>query len=288
MKFSLCATERYKHGLFTPEEISLLQNMPKEWTVCTLETFTHPVSKDRELLICRGDKVVVDLSKLFQSGVLEEFTDIMNDSIKSMNINNTTEWWTLRTRLDRRMKNLLEKLEGSWLGRWRGVLLGQPIDEEYCESIASLARELEEKVSILCGCRPDNHLLEVLIDSSFCLSRKETAEALIEITAMDATLPSFEKLLDEVQNLTDKLFEDTDKKSCINRSGGHSAENIPRHPVILTLGKDIQHLPWESIPILFDQPVTRVPSLQFLFFQLSCQRQLPEIDPEKTFYALNP
>lgn len=52
----------------------------------------------------KGDKVVVDLSKLFQSGVLEEFTDIMNDSIKSMNINNTTEWWTLRTRLDRRMK----------------------------------------------------------------------------------------------------------------------------------------------------------------------------------------
>lgn len=80
MKFSLCATERYKHGLFTPEEISLLQNMPKEWTVCTLETFTHPVSKDRELLICRGDKVVVDLSKLFQSRVLEEFTDIMTAS----------------------------------------------------------------------------------------------------------------------------------------------------------------------------------------------------------------
>lgn len=130
MKFSLCATERYKQGLFTPEEISLLQNMLKEWTVCTLETFTHPVSKDRELLICRGDKVVMDLSKLFQSGVLEDFIDIINDSIKSMNINNTTEWWTLRTRLDRRMKNLLEKLEGSWLGRWRGVPLGQPIDEE--------------------------------------------------------------------------------------------------------------------------------------------------------------
>lgn len=28
--------------------------------------------------------------------------------------------------------------------------------------------------------------------------------------------------------------------------------------------QDIQHLPWESIPMLFDQPVTRVPSLQFL------------------------
>ena len=46
----------------------------------------------------------MDLSKLFQSGVMEEFTDIMSDSVKSMNINNTSEWWALRTRLDMRMK----------------------------------------------------------------------------------------------------------------------------------------------------------------------------------------
>ncbi|RMX47888.1 hypothetical protein pdam_00010648, partial [Pocillopora damicornis] len=280
MKFSLCASERGKLCLFTPKEISLLQNMPKEWTVCTLETFTHPVSKDRELLIsrmragcdpavvkinttsgeeqskdCIGDEVVMDLSKLFQSGVLEEFADIMSDSIKSMNINNTAEWWALRTRLDRRMKNLLEKIEGSWLGRWRGVLLGQPVSQEHHESVASLARELEEKIFVMCGYRPDYHLLE---------------------------------LLDEVENLTGKLFEDRDKKSSINRSGDHSAENIARHPVILILGKEIQHLPWESIPMLFDQPVTRIPSLQYLLSKLSCQRQLPEINPEKTFYALNP
>ena len=54
--------------------------------------------------LVKGDEVVMDLSKLFQSGVLEEFADIMSDSIKSMNINNTAEWWALRTRLDRRMK----------------------------------------------------------------------------------------------------------------------------------------------------------------------------------------
>ena len=46
---------------------------------------------------------------------------------------------------------------------------------------------LLSSLSVLC-------LFQVLIDSSFCLSRKETAEALIEITGMDATLPSFEKV----------------------------------------------------------------------------------------------
>ena len=64
----------------------------------------------KNFFLVKGDEVVMDLSKLFQSGVLEEFADIMSDSIKSMNINNTAEWWALRTRLDRRMKVIRLKL----------------------------------------------------------------------------------------------------------------------------------------------------------------------------------
>jgi len=46
----------------------------------------------------------MDLTKLFQYSVMEEFNDIMSDSVKSMSINNTSEWWALRTSLDVRMK----------------------------------------------------------------------------------------------------------------------------------------------------------------------------------------
>lgn len=46
----------------------------------------------------------MDLTKLFQCSVMEEFDDIMSDSVKSMGINNTSEWWALRTNLDVRMK----------------------------------------------------------------------------------------------------------------------------------------------------------------------------------------
>ena len=46
----------------------------------------------------------MDLTKLFQCSVMEEFSDIMSDSVKSMGINNTSEWWALRTNLDVRMK----------------------------------------------------------------------------------------------------------------------------------------------------------------------------------------
>ena len=57
------------------------------------------------LLYCvQSDEVVMDLTKLFQCSVIEEFDDIMSDSVKSMSINNTSEWWALRTSLDVRMK----------------------------------------------------------------------------------------------------------------------------------------------------------------------------------------
>lgn len=62
----------------------------------------------------QSDEVVMDLTKLFQYSVMEEFNDIMSDSVKSMSINNTSEWWALRTSLDVRMKvnNITQKTFG--------------------------------------------------------------------------------------------------------------------------------------------------------------------------------
>ena len=52
----------------------------------------------------QSDDIVMDLSKLFQCSLMEEFNDIMSDSVKSMSVDNTSEWWAQRTRLDTKMK----------------------------------------------------------------------------------------------------------------------------------------------------------------------------------------
>ena len=57
---------------------------------------------------------------------------------------------------------LLEKLESCWLGRWKGVLLGQSINENYLEGTVSAARQLQGKIFNLCGSAPDIQLLEVM------------------------------------------------------------------------------------------------------------------------------
>lgn len=49
------------------------------------------------------------------------------------------------------------------------------------------------------------------------------------------------------------------------------------------LDKNVQGLPWESIPALRGRPISRVPSLDFLV-----DRTPGDIDPSKVFYILNP
>lgn len=48
--------------------------------------------------------VAVDLSRLFQSGVVEEFAEIQKSNNDSMSLEDTAEFWTQRARLDNRMK----------------------------------------------------------------------------------------------------------------------------------------------------------------------------------------
>ena len=56
------------------------------------------------IFFLQSDDVVMDLTKLFQCSLMEEFKDIMSNSVKSMSVDSTSEWWAQRTRLDTKMK----------------------------------------------------------------------------------------------------------------------------------------------------------------------------------------
>lgn len=62
-------------------------------------------------------------------------------------------------------------------------------------------------------------------------------------------------------------------------------------PLILSLSSSLQYLPFENLPILRDQLVTRIPSLQFLSASLllhSDSRGSGGINPTDTYYVVNP
>lgn len=75
---------------------------------------------------------------------------------------------------------------------------------------------------------------------------------------------------------------------------------IPDNHMFLVLDKNIQGLPWESIPILRGESVSRIPDVRFLLdrldladFERGGKNKGPSVDrarvdPRKTFFVLNP
>lgn len=87
------------------------------------------------------------------------------------------------------------------------------------------------------------------------------------------------------------------------------AQPIYDHHMFLVLDKNVQGIPWESIPILRGQSVSRIPSTSFLVDRVHLARHLrglsplpnaseaasgknivdrATVDPRKTFFVLNP
>ena len=77
------------------------------------------------------------------------------------------------------------------------------------------------------------------------------------------------------------------------------------HHMFLVLDKNVQAIPWESIPVLRGRSVSRIPSISFLIDRLHLVRHLgglpasgsidsseaingATVDPRKTFFILNP
>lgn len=76
---------------------------------------------------------------------------------------------------------------------------------------------------------------------------------------------------------------------------GTRSDSLAREAVILVLDKRTQAMPWECIPILFDSPVCRAPSVHYVIARGAQLAKLAErncvrdgVDDSKTFYVLNP
>lgn len=96
------------------------------------------------------------------------------------------------------------------------------------------------------------------------------------------------------------LEEYNAKKTKQTKSSRPASKVVDEH-LFLVLDKNVQGLPWESLPILRGRSISRVPGVQFLLDRLAfakCKRESAgqphdprfgaAIDPRKGYYILNP
>ncbi|XP_073125634.1 separase isoform X2 [Henckelia pumila] len=179
---------------------------------------------------------------------------------------NTSLWWLQRNQLDECLSKFLQDMEDLWLGTWKYFLLGEWPDLSFLES---LQKKLSEE---------DEHLLQHIINKKCYVSLRSEASS---------------KRVNDFENILQLAFKTT-VGTCFDLFGYSR-----RQPVILVLDFELQMLPWENLPILRNQEVYRMPSVDSIFVTLDrcCQNQeligpaipaIPLIDPLDSYYLLNP
>ena len=158
------------------------------------------------------------------------------------------QYWKLRHAMSARMIALLRSAEERWLGPARLLLLGSYADPD---AEAAVDRRLEESLPLL-RTRP---------------SPAERAELRVILSAVHVLRPR--EILAELRRV---CRQESDAAVLQRVAGLWGGKGLPaaakrRNPVILILDPVLQTFPWESIPALYEgrQPVSRVPSLQFLW-----------------------
>lgn len=238
-------------------EISLAQ-LPEGWSVVgitpdeekehlflwRLESGSSTPIAVRQRLPSRGGPCFDDLMTEFKAIVNAMMDSNVSsiDAAEALTPSQKKAWWKQRFNLDNRLKCLLETIEREWLGNFRGLLMGSPVVVS-CD---------DERVHT----RVDSGTVE-------CLRRGSLS-------------------CDEAANLASLLGDKRNEQGALVDFLSSNPQSESRGPVILLLDKSIQCLPWESLPFLEGQAMSRIPSLSLLY----CNPVW--VDPSSTCYVLNP
>lgn len=254
----------------------------------------------------------------FQQGRSElvEIIKLINETshaAKDMSVKGAkTEWWQKREALDSRLKELLESIEQIWLGGFRGIFSPHIRREDLLSNfqkafLTTLDKHLPSRRQVR-GKKFNAPGPKVQLDTNIL-------ELFIGLG--DATKPNCDfddELTDLLYFVVDILqfhgernaYDEIDFDSMVVETfdalqAYHSSANSDRGPstpihTILLLDKALHIFPWESLPCMQEQPISRMPSLACLR-RLILEQRPPSTSPDSSghfaslssgSYILNP
>uniref|UniRef100_UPI00358E1714 separin isoform X2 n=1 Tax=Myxine glutinosa TaxID=7769 RepID=UPI00358E1714 len=250
-----------------PEEISCAGGICQALLLTRLERGCAPVN----ICLHPGSEQVGLAS------IMRDFDAILREQQVVNELTERQAWWQGRRALDARLENLMAKLENDVLGCWMGLLLPPCKDSSLRNALFHEAEALRVVLTKAGGQVPRAELLQaVLAGSSHLVSHQ--LQVLTKTLAPAEARPSFQCALVAAVTRLRKL---------------DMASQNPRGSVVLILDKHLHRLPWESIPILRESSITRMPCLSFLL-ATSAQASTPGtvlntgVNPQKAYYVLNP
>ncbi|KAK0544320.1 separin protein [Tilletia horrida] len=221
------------------------------------------------------------------------------------------QWWEQRRSLDRELQELMTTIESCWLGAFKTLLMDPT--RAASEDLLALREKLSNVLDHACAPNAKAGVkikLDRAILECFARLRPETAtdedlEDLIHFVTDTFQVGGASVAIDEVDldqcvlGVRSALEEFWSKQGKAVAEGRREEERDDH--LFLVLDKDACALPWESLSILRDRPVSRIPSLQFVqdrikMAPLFCASQpgaeadgrFYQVKKPRTFWLLNP
>jgi separase len=210
-------------------------------------------------------------------------------------------WWAEREALDRRLETLLKNIESIWLGGFRGILSPTWIDhgllERFAESLyQSLEKHLPSRKRSGRKSKAKVQLHTHVIELFLALGHPDREDLDDYITDLLNFVVDILQLSGEC-NAYDEIDFDIIMLEVRDALRSYHEACLPTpaqaQHIVLILDKELHAFPWESLPCLSQQPVSRMPSMGELNDRLKSIREQNEgdsliIPPGSGAYILNP
>ncbi|XP_071705360.1 separase-like [Rutidosis leptorrhynchoides] len=236
-----------------------------------------------------------------QSSIIDEvvplFRTILEENYLSSSDTkqNRSLWWNQRRKLDQCLSDLLRDVENLWFGPWKHLLLGKLSDHNHKQKhhLDSVQKKLMKALKLRCKLNVNADIISLVIGGGVHASSQHEEEWLSErflkkgcYIGACKSLPGEEE--EEYSNGLSSLVVSELILNAIQEIGDEHV--VDREPVILVPDFDIQMLPWESLPILRNQEVYRMPCVASISctYDTSSSLCYPMIDPLDAYYLLNP
>ncbi|EIN08169.1 hypothetical protein PUNSTDRAFT_102931 [Punctularia strigosozonata HHB-11173 SS5] len=309
---------------------SQAEQLPDNWVVVNInlaeDRDTLYISRQRKgkdsLMFClplKGRRDSDEENHLTLDGAVAEMKDIvkLNDegtrSAATVDVKDKqarVAWWAGRTELDQRLRDLLENIEFCWLGAFKTIL--SPAIAVNGGALAHFREGLEKVLKRGLNLRNKKEMSRLrlsdgLLECFSNLSPQCRDEELEDLVYFMLDLYQFHGVAVAVSEIdVDQVAVDLRSvlEEHAKRSGSPTTNNDSH--LFLVLDKDLQGIPWESIPVLRGKSVSRIPCMEFLLDRLqfedwqrsSVTGSSPKpnnkaadratVDPRRTYYLLNP
>ena len=287
--------------------LSSLSNLQNDWTVLTiswpqkgdklyisrLRNSCTPLLFKIPIVKLTAPKFDIKNSRLKEpeltshEDILTNIFDLLNESNKPENITNKSKWWSCRTKANTALSETLSQIESDWFAEWKGLFLGR--NNLAPEILSESTNEILEFISDLTEIPPNQREyymeLLILILESVPLLKITQIEHIIQQILPNLQQNKLQKLKQKLtlkcEDLYEKFADILGKFECTPLS-------VARGHIFLILDPHLHRIPWENLPILSTQSVSRVPSLHFLFMLAHKYKPQSNIDLTNGFYVLNP